>query len=181
MAHQRANEVGTLVFRVMEWIGLRTDLKLIVGQCCLEMFERDGAVEAKLQSRVVEGCDGNRIVEHVMQPAKISGLWHDVQFRFDETEIMTLSRAKHHAMFAQSNRFRVAVGGDVPHREKPHAGSSRAVHKACPVETDRAVPKERPTPPVSLNGSPLPSLLRVRLPDHLRSSPHHSAPRLSTP
>jgi hypothetical protein len=35
-----------------------------------------------------------------MQQAKINGLWHDVQFRFDETQIMALSRAKHHPMFA---------------------------------------------------------------------------------
>jgi hypothetical protein len=91
------------------------------------MLQSDGAVETQLRRHLIaEDSDRNGIVEHVMQPAKGDGARQDIQAGVDEAEIVALPWTKHHAVFAQSNRFGVVVPRDMPHREKAQAGSCSA-------------------------------------------------------
>ena len=90
------------------------------------MLEGDRAVEAKLGRRGVERCDRHRVVEDVVKPAELGWLRHDVQLRADEPEIVALARPEHHAMLAESDRFRISVDGDVPDGQKPHLARATA-------------------------------------------------------
>ena len=86
------------------------------------MLESDRAVETKLGRRGVERCDGHRVVEDVVKPAKLGWARQDIELRADEPEIVTLARPEHHAMLAKSHRFRISVDRDVPHGQKPRLG-----------------------------------------------------------
>ena len=123
LARQSVDEVGPFVIRIAKGIGVRATLERIVGKRGLCLFEGDRAVETKLGRRGVERGDGHRVVEDVVKPPKAGRPRQDVQLRADEPEIVALSRPEHHAMLAESHRFRISVDRDVPHGQKPHLGA----------------------------------------------------------
>src|SRR5580658_8672775 len=50
----------------------------------------------------------------------MSRLRRDRQVGPDQPQVVTLSRAEHHAMFAQTHRYSIPVDSGVAHREKRH-------------------------------------------------------------
>jgi hypothetical protein len=50
---------------------VRAAVECVVGQRRLYVLESDSAVEAKLGRRVVKRCDGQRIIEDIVKPAKV--------------------------------------------------------------------------------------------------------------
>ena len=120
LARESVDEVGPFVIRIVKRESVRAPLEGVVGKRGVYLFEGDRAVETKLGSRGVERGDGHRVVEDIVKPPKAGRPRHDVQLRADEPEIVALSRPEHHAMLAESYRFRVSVDRDVPYGEKPH-------------------------------------------------------------
>jgi hypothetical protein len=96
------------------------DVERVVGQRRLYVLESDSAVEAKLGRRVVKRCDGHRIIEDIVKPAKVRRTRQDIPLRPDEPEIVTFAWPKHHVMFTESHGLRISVDRDVTHGQKTH-------------------------------------------------------------
>src|SRR4029079_1660021 len=110
---------------------------------CLYVLKRHRAVETKLgRHRFVEGHDGHRIVEDVVNPANGGGARRDIHLRLHEPEIMALARAKHRAMFAKSHRLRIPISRDMPDRHKTHLLSS--AHLTSSAQTVKPASVVRP-------------------------------------
>src|ERR1700688_4207001 len=84
------------------------------------MFKRHGAFEAEFGCGPLKSGDGDRIIERIVQPAQMSGLRRDDQVGPDQPQVVTLTRAEHHAMFAEADRLTVTVDGGVAHCKKGH-------------------------------------------------------------
>ena len=143
LTRQGLDEIGLVVIGIAKRIALRADLELVVRQRCLDVLDRDRAVEPKLRRhRFVEGDDGHRVVEDVVNPANARRVRQDIQLRAEEPEIVALTWPKHHAMFAKSHWLRISIAGDVPHCENTHL-VSRA-HLASPAQTVKSARVVRP-------------------------------------
>jgi hypothetical protein len=51
----------------------------------------------------------------------MSGLGRDFEPRLEQPQIVTFPGPEHHAMLAQSYRFRIPIGSDMPYVEEAHA------------------------------------------------------------
>ena len=76
---QRPREVGYILIRIAERIGLRVLLQRVLRQGGFEMLKRHDALKAKLRSESVEFSDGDGIVEYIVEPAKTNGIGRDGQ------------------------------------------------------------------------------------------------------
>src|SRR6185295_7323649 len=55
-----------------------------------------------------------------MQPAQRGRNRRDSQARVHQSQVMAFARTKHHAVFAEFDRLRIAIHGEVAHRQKRH-------------------------------------------------------------
>ena len=117
MVGQRPCEVRQFVIRVTEGVALRRLLERIVRQRDFDVLKDHHAVKTQFGSRAVEGRDGNRVVEYIVEPAKTSGSGIDIQPRFEESEVVTFSRPEHHTVLSQSDRLRVPIHREVTDSE----------------------------------------------------------------
>ena len=84
------------------------------------MLQRHVAFEAQLGGGAFKSRDRDRVIERIVQPAQMRRLRRDRQLGADQAQIVALARTEHHAMFAETDWFTIAINGGVAHREKRH-------------------------------------------------------------
>src|SRR4030095_10784719 len=96
------------------------------------MLQRHDAFETKLRRCPLESGDSHRIIERIVQPAQMNGMRFDCQMGLDQSQVMTLAGAEHHAVLAQPDRVGVTVDGAVPHCDNRHQAPASVI---WPAET----------------------------------------------
>ena len=108
VALHRAAQIGDLLGRITEGIGLGIGFDDELGILQPEVLNDDAALDAQFLGRLLEGGDGDGVGEDVVQPAHF-GLRRDGQRRIGEAQIVAVTRAEHQAMLAEAHGLPVAV------------------------------------------------------------------------
>jgi hypothetical protein len=69
---------------------------------------------------LVEGHDGDRIAEDVVQPAHAPGLGIDDEARREEAQVVAVARPEHHPVRTERHRIGIAVRRGVPDVQERH-------------------------------------------------------------
>ncbi len=117
---QRPREVGEILIRIAERIGIRVLLQRVLRQGGFEMLKRHDALKAKLRSESVEFSDGDGIVEHIMEPAKTSRIGRDGQAGPEKLKVVTFPRPEHHSMLPESDWLGITINRDMAYGKERH-------------------------------------------------------------
>src|SRR5579862_5647331 len=99
------------------------------------MSNRHDAFKAKLFGPTLEFSNGDGVVEHIVEPAKASGMGRDAQTGPQKLQVVALPRPEHHAVLAEPDGLGVTIRRDVAHREETHP--RRSPRSAGPGERHR--------------------------------------------
>src|SRR5579862_9059971 len=90
------------------------------------MLNRHRTLEAEFGCSPVKSGDGDGVIERIMQPSQVSGFRCDDQIGPKQPQVVTLTRAEHHAMLAKADGFTITVDRRMAHLKKGHQlGCSR--------------------------------------------------------
>ena len=76
-----------------------------------------GRLEHKLGGGLIKGGDGDRIPEHVVDPAQVGRLRQDRDAGIEHPQIMTVARPAHQPVLSEDDRLLIVVFGAMRHAE----------------------------------------------------------------